>query len=406
MVIAADRRQARVIMRYVRALLTGVPMLARMIERETSETIDLRSRVTIEIHTASFRTTRGYTVVAALCDEIAFWRSEDSASPDTEIIAGLRPAMATVPGAMLLCASSPYARRGALWDAYKRHHGQESNVLVWQAPTRTMNPCIPEHVVTEALAADPAHAGAEYLAQFRSDVESYIGHEAVNAAVATSVRERPHVLGHAYSAFVDPSGGSADAMTLAVAHTERDGKAILDALREVRPPFSPESVVREFCDLLQSYNVRKVRGDRYAGEWPREQFRKLGISYEPADRSKSELYVGLLPLINSGQCELLDNERLIDQLVSLERRTTRGSGRDSIDHPPNSHDDIANACAGALVYASKPRRQFPSGIITGYGNCGPVARTDQQPQLPFHAPEHWRQNPRLMASAQPRTSGY
>jgi hypothetical protein len=97
-------------MRYVSALLAGVPMLARMVERSSTESIELRNRVSIEVHTASFRTTRGYTVVAALCDEIAFWRSEESASPDTEILAALRPSMATVPGAMLLCASSPYAR--------------------------------------------------------------------------------------------------------------------------------------------------------------------------------------------------------------------------------------------------------------------------------------------------------
>ena len=37
----------------------------------------------IEVHTASFRTVRGYTVCAALLDEIAFWRSEESANPDT-----------------------------------------------------------------------------------------------------------------------------------------------------------------------------------------------------------------------------------------------------------------------------------------------------------------------------------
>ncbi len=140
MVIAADRKQARVIMRYVGGLLKSVPMLAQTIEGETAESVDLANRVTIEIHTASFRTTRGYTVVAALCDEIAFWRTEDSASPDTEIIAALRPAMATVPGAMLLCASSPYARRGALWNAYRQHYGQDdAPALVWQAPTRTMN---------------------------------------------------------------------------------------------------------------------------------------------------------------------------------------------------------------------------------------------------------------------------
>jgi hypothetical protein len=41
---------------------------------------------------------------------------------------------------------------------------------------------------------------------------------------------------------------------------------------------------------------------------------------------------------------------MVMQLTSLERRTSRG-GRDSIDHAPGSHDDIANAVAGALVTA-------------------------------------------------------
>jgi hypothetical protein len=143
MVIATDRRQARTIFRYARALLHQVPLLAVMVERETSDAIDLTNGITIEILTANFRTVRGYTLVAALCDELAFWRSEDSANPDVEIISAIRPAMATVPGSMLLCASSPYARRGALWEAYRRHFGQPSSVLVWKADTRTMNPTVP-----------------------------------------------------------------------------------------------------------------------------------------------------------------------------------------------------------------------------------------------------------------------
>ena len=61
LVIAADRRQSRVILRYVRGLLTGVPMLARLIERETAESFDLTNRVTIEIAAGNFRTVRGYT---------------------------------------------------------------------------------------------------------------------------------------------------------------------------------------------------------------------------------------------------------------------------------------------------------------------------------------------------------
>ena len=54
------------------------------------------------MHTCSFRTTRGYTVVAACCDELAFWRGEDSSNPDDEIINAIKPAMATIPNAMLL----------------------------------------------------------------------------------------------------------------------------------------------------------------------------------------------------------------------------------------------------------------------------------------------------------------
>jgi phage terminase large subunit-like protein len=102
MVIAADRRQARVIYRYAVALLREVPMLKALIVRETAEAIDLKNGVTIETLTASFRTVRGYTLIAALCDEIAFWRSDESANPDSEIIGAIRPAMATIPGAMLV----------------------------------------------------------------------------------------------------------------------------------------------------------------------------------------------------------------------------------------------------------------------------------------------------------------
>jgi hypothetical protein len=137
-------------------------------------------------------------------------------------------------------------------------------------------------------------------------------------------------------------------MTLGIAHKEADGTSILEAIRERRPPFSPEAVVAEFSALLKSYRCSKVVGDRYAGEWPREQFRKYGIRYEPSAKPKSDLYRDCLALLNSRRVSLLDNPRLVNQLVGLERRTARG-GRDSIDHAPGAHDDVANAVCGALV---------------------------------------------------------
>ncbi len=348
MVIATDRRQARVIFRYIRGMISSTPLLADLIERETADTLDLTNGVTIEVGTASYRSIRGYTLVAVLCDEIAFWPTDDSAEPDYAILDALRPGMSTIPTSMLLCASSPYARRGALWDAFRRWHGKDTpEVLVWKAATRTMNPTVPQSIIDRAMERDQASAAAEYGAEFRSDIEGFVSREAVEAVISPGVYERAPLSNTRYIAFVDPSGGSADSMTMAIGH--REGQvAILDAIRERKPPFSPEAVVVEFSDLLKRYRVSKVEGDRYAGEWPREAFKKHGVTYDASARPKSDLYRDLLPRLNSGEVDLLDEQRLIAQLCGLERRTSRG-GRDSIDHAPGSHDDVANAAAGCLV---------------------------------------------------------
>ena len=113
-----------------------------------------------------------------------------------------------------------------------------------------------------------------------------------------------------YSAFVDPSGGSSDSMTLAISHSENE-RAILDLVLEVKPPFSPASVVEQFSAVLKSYHIASVSGDRYAGEWPRERFAEHGITYEPSERNKNEIYMAFLPLLNSGGVELLDNARMV-----------------------------------------------------------------------------------------------
>lgn len=363
-VIAADRRQARSISRYIHGLLRAVPTLAAMVENETDDPIVLSNRVVIEIHTASFRVTRGYTFAAVLADETAFWRDESFANPDVEIFRALRPGLSSIPGAILLNASSPYRKAGVLYSAVKRHFGKDdARVLVWRGTTLEMNPSLDPAVVDEAYADDPTSAAAEYGAQFRDDVSDFVPREVVDACTMWGRRELEPVQGVWYSAFVDPSGGSADSMTLAIAHRRGD-VAVLDAVREVRPPFSPESVVMDFATLLKSYRLHSVTGDRYAGEWPRERFRHHGISYELSERTKVDIYRDCLPALNSRKVELLDLPRLTAQLCGLERHTARG-GRDSIDHGPGGHDDVANAAAGALlltVAGGQPPRINPEAL--------------------------------------------
>lgn len=138
-------------------------------------------------------------------------------------------------------------------------------------------------------------------------------------------------------------------------------------LREWRPPFSPATVIGECCAEIRRYGVAFVVGDRYGAELVAEQFRAKGIGYRPSEKSKSDLYLEALPLMNSGLVKLLDHPRLIGQLANLERSTARG-GRSTVDHPRGGHDDLSNAASGALVLAAGHRA--PELIWTGIPLAG------------------------------------
>jgi hypothetical protein len=362
--IAPDQRQALITLAYASAAFEQSPILCQLIGGRTSDSLTLTNGVSIEVRAASFRRLRGPTYVAALADESAFWYSDEfSANADTEILNAVRPGLATTRGPLIV-ASSPYARRGVLFETFRRHYGPEGDplILVARGTSREFNSSLPQSVVDRALERDHAAATAEYLGEFRSDIESFVPYETVQACVGDHTEMAP-LPGLRYSAFVDPSGGSADSFTMAVAH--RDGeRVVVDAIREMRPPFSPEAVIDELATLLKTYRILRVTGDRYAGEFPRELFRKRGIAYQTADKPKSDLFRDLLPLLNSGRIVLPNIERLAQQLCGLERRTAR-SGKDSIDHGPGSHDDVANSVAGvaAVLTADALRGEVSVGHV-------------------------------------------
>ncbi len=367
-IVAADRAQAGVVFRYVRALFEGSALLRQLVQNETRERIELTNGCDIEVATCSYRTTRGRTFSAVIADECAFWRDETTANPDAAVIAALRPGLVTLPNSLLIGVSSPHARRGLLWDMHKAHFGMDgSDVLVVQAATRSLNPDVPQSIIDRAMEMDPSAASAEFYGLFRSDIEAFLTRETVEAVTVPDRHELPPIEGVRYVAFVDPSGGSSDSMCMAVCHEERrDGArfAVLDCVREVRPPFSPSQVVADFATEMRRYRISECTGDRWGAEFVAEAFRKVGINYKPAERPKSELYRELLGPINSGTVELLDHPKLHAQLVGLERRVARG-GRESIDHGPGAHDDLSNVAAGVVHLALGRRRGLTAEMLYG-----------------------------------------
>ena len=359
LMLAADREQARVMFRYALGLLRASPLLAREVTAETRDSITLASGVELQVGTSDFRAVRGRSIVAALLDEVAFWNpTAESANPDTEVLAALRPALSTFPGSLLVAISSPYAQRGALYETWRRYHGQpDARVLVARAPSRALNPGIPEHVIADAIERDPLSAQAEWLAEFRSDVASFMDAQLVDGATRSEPRELPPLTfskdgGHVvYHAGLDISGGRSDAAACAVAH--RDGaRVIVDACRRWPAPHDPAVVATQVADFLKPYRLLAAAADQYGAELSRSIYSEAGIALTAATVNRSEAYLHLLPLMTTGRIELPPEPRLRVELLGFERRTSRG-GRDSVDHRPGSHDDLANAVALAAWAANR-----------------------------------------------------
>jgi hypothetical protein len=361
-IVAADRGQAQVILNYIKGILHSNPVFEQYVDTELKETVDLTNGITIEVMSCSFRSIRGRTVVCAIFDEMAYWRIE-GAAPDKEILSAIRPAMATIPTSMLICISSPYARSGSIYETHRDYLGQDDpDVLVWQSPTRVRNPTLSQDLIARETLKDPSAAAAEWQAEFRDDIETFLAPDQVEAC-ATLPGELGHEPDRVYQAFVDPSGGRADAFTLAIGfHARYSSKLRAAVIKAWDPPFNPEVVVYELTEILKRYRIRTVTGDRYAGSWVTSSFEKFGIEYQTCDKPKSDLYLMLEGLINTGRVEFAKDERLKTELINLERRRGR-QGKDQVDHPPRGSDDLANALAGLTHLLVKNEHSFFAEVL-------------------------------------------
>ena len=365
--IASDKKQAGQMMRYVKGLIEASPTISAEMTNSIGESIDFAHRTRIEVHTPSFRSIRGYSLAAVVLDELAFFRDDQSANPDVELVRALRPGLSNL-GGRLLGLSSPHARRGHLFEMHRQHFGVEgSKVLVIQTSHSVLNPTIDQAIIDQAMVEDPEAARSEWFGEFRSDISQYLGDDLIDHATLDQPAERPYSPRYGYVAFCDPSGGAKDSMTLGIAHAEKGERmdyVVLDFLAIVQPPFEPETVVRDFASILQRFRVHSVTGDRYGGEWVRSPFKEWGITYELSDLDKSAIYTESVPLFTQKRVELLDVPKLTTELRLLERKPRAGGRGDSVDHGPRGHDDAANAAIGALRLASLKNPQIAGRMLS------------------------------------------
>jgi hypothetical protein len=354
--LGADKKQAAILRRYC-AGLAEAPLLAQEVTRHTGELTEFRNGSSLEISTNDARLVRGRSAIAVLGSECCYWKTDEfNASSDEEVVGAAEPSMAMCPdGGLLLLGSSVYRKRGYMFRQFKELHGRDdAEDIVWFAPSAVMNPRLPTRIIEKALAKDAPKARAEFLNVWREDLSDFIPLDVVEACTARGVYERAPQPSIQYYAYADAAGGTGtDSFALAIAH--RAAPCELDLVRERKPRFVAAQVIAEYADILKSYGINKVSGDRFAGGFHSSEWKVHGIEFVPCERTTSENYLAALPLLLAGRVRLLDNATLRSQLSALERRVGAGD-HERVDHPAHAsaHDDVACAAAGACVAAAAP----------------------------------------------------
>ncbi len=351
---AVNRDQARIVHNYIAANF-ATEKLAPLVKRQTQEIVELHNGVDIVVAPNSFRSVRGRTIAVAILDECAFWHSDDVANPDYEVYNAIVGSTLSLPDAMIIGISSPHQRRGLLFEKWRASFGKDDpDVLVIQAPSRTLNPTLPEKVIARRYEEDAEAAAAEFGAEWRSDLSDFLSRDVVESCIDLGVTARPPRGGVEYSMFVDASGGRGDSFVAVVAHAEGD-LVYIDAIQETRSPFNPINAVRGTAALARQYRISVIMGDDFAANILTSLVEQEGIRYERVKRDRSATYVEAALLFNTGRARLIENSRMVHQFAALERRAA-SSGRDRVSHPIGTHDDVANATAGALVMCAVDRR--------------------------------------------------
>jgi len=355
--IAQDERSTRVAFTYIRDYLITSPALRTLLAEEFRYELRLVNHLAIIAFACTAKSLRGYSIPAAVMDEVAFFRSESGATVDYEVQRSIRPAGVSFEQQRLIKISTPHVKGGVIWDDYASYFGQDNpDCLVWQASTALMNPSIKGERLAKAARVDQHHYAREYEALFSDASEGAIPSAWIDAAIVEGRAALAPVDGAHYLAAVDPSGGSFDEFALSVVHID-NGKFIQDlhrawaASRFQKVDLS--AICQEIADLIRPYGLARVVGDHYAGKWVEQEFRRVNVSYIPWTGTKSDAYKEMIPFFAQLRIEILDETVLIRQLRLLERRLRLGGKPPIIDHPKGGHDDRANALAVAVATLAK-----------------------------------------------------
>ncbi|MBI2391504.1 MAG: hypothetical protein HYV09_18080 [Deltaproteobacteria bacterium] len=356
--IAPDMRLATQGLRYVAGAVRSTQALARCVDGKIGSegfTVVRHDGEPVRFEalpaTAGGSAVRGRTLVGVVMDEAAFFRDEFSAVNDEDIFRGFAPRI--VPGGQALVVSTPWAQAGLLYKEFSNNRGEPKTAIAAHAPTTLLR--TDEH--TRALVAkermrDPENARREFDAEF---LPRGSGAFFDPTAIDASIFDRLDVpRGWALTAAID-AGFRSDASALVIVACGGEQFAVVHR-EELRPdkgaPLKPSEVIRTFAQSLRSFGVSRVAADQFYVEAVREHLSEHGIGLVEAPAGqigKVTTHMRARSILHEGRLRMPRDERMLNQLKSIEQRPTAGGGLQI--HTPRragGHGDIASALILAL----------------------------------------------------------
>src|SRR5690606_36278465 len=132
--------------------------------------------------------------------------------------------------------------------------------LVAQAPTRTMNPSLPQKIIDRAYERDAVSAASEMGAEWRNDIAAFIGRDMLDNCTRSGPLILPPQRGIKYRGFVDVAGGGADEYTMAISYKDesRNMAVIVGVWGEKG---DPARITEQYSKILKSYGIAQIQGD-------------------------------------------------------------------------------------------------------------------------------------------------
>lgn len=306
---------------------------------------------------------RGKPTVAAVLDEVCFFRDADTGVVnDADVLTAAEARR--VEGGQALLLSSPWTRAGLAYDVWEKGLGRCVDALVIDVPhPSVLNPAWIDPGLAPGSPEERVEVGGEWIDDTKSGL---LTREAVLACVGErTAAPLPRDPKYRYSDAIDLSGGGDDRTGYTVGHIAAT-RRVVDGVWSWNASMPTETRVAAIRDIRAGYGIRTECGaDAFALETLAALGRTLGVPFVKDTGHRGAQVEVAARLVREGLASLPADKRLVRDLPAFAIK--HGSGGTVSAHLPQrdaegGHFDEAQAVVLLLGRMESQAARVTTGI--------------------------------------------